>query len=224
VSRTLNFDLLAKPYRWLEYATFGRALERCRFQFLPELTQMRQALVFGDGDGRFLAKLLAANPMLFADVVDISPAMLKRLQKRLAPEAQQRISLHQTDARQFAATRSGFDLVVTHFFLDCLSTEEVMALIEKITPHLESNAIWIVSEFAIPQGRLTAVVGRVVISSLYRLFGCLTGLPVRVLPNYTSALQKAGFCLIQEKPRLFGLLVSQHWQRAAASARQPVID
>ena len=49
VSRTLNFDRLARPYRWLEYATFGRTLERCRFHFLPALTSARRALVLGDG-------------------------------------------------------------------------------------------------------------------------------------------------------------------------------
>ena len=81
VSRELNFDPLARPYRWLEYATFGRALERCRFHFLPALTGARRALVLGDGDGRFLARLLRANPELEADVVDCSPAMLRLLQR-----------------------------------------------------------------------------------------------------------------------------------------------
>ena len=57
-----NFDLIARPYRWLEYLTFGPALARCRNHFLPQLTDRRAALVLGDGDGRFLARLLAPTP------------------------------------------------------------------------------------------------------------------------------------------------------------------
>ena len=68
----LNFDRIARPYRWLEYLSLGRALERCRFHFLPRLRDCRRALVLGDGDGRFTAKLLDANPSVQVDAVDIS--------------------------------------------------------------------------------------------------------------------------------------------------------
>jgi ubiquinone/menaquinone biosynthesis C-methylase UbiE len=224
VNRRLNFDPLARPYRWLEYVAFGRALESCRFHFLPELTQARQALIFGDGDGRFLAKLLAANPALKADVVDISPAMLKRLQERLAPEARRRITVHLIDARQFALNDNVYDLVVTHFFLDCLTTNEVAALTERLAPSLKPNAVWVISEFAVPPGRVAASVGKAVISMLYRAFGWITGLPVRILPNYAGVMQVAGFSILEENAWLHGLLVSQRWRYAAAAARQLVTE
>jgi hypothetical protein len=54
-----NFDRIARPYRWLEYLTLGRSLERAREVFLPLLKDRRQALILGDGDGRFTARLLA---------------------------------------------------------------------------------------------------------------------------------------------------------------------
>ena len=74
--RDPSFDLIAKPYRLLEYITFGSSLERCRIYFIPRLLDRKQALVLGDGDGRFLTALLAANPSLQADAVDTSSAML----------------------------------------------------------------------------------------------------------------------------------------------------
>jgi len=212
VSHRLNFDRLARPYRWLEYATFGRALERCRFHFLPALTAARRALILGDGDGRFLARLLAANPEVQADVVDISPAMLRRLSEKLPPQAHSRITLHQTDARKFVPAKTDYDLVVAHFFFDCLFQAELGALADHIVPRLAPGALWVVSEFAQPQGRIASLAGQAIVSALYAAFGLLTGLPVRSLPDHGRVLESSGLRLHSQKLLLNGLLVSQLWQ------------
>lgn len=212
MSRELNFDPLARPYRCLEYATFGRALQRCRFHFLPALTGARRALVLGDGDGRFLARLLRANPELEADVVDCSPAMLRLLHARLRPEDRQRVALHQADAREFAPPRTHYDLVAAHFFFDCLFQSELNALVERIAPRLAPGACWVVSEFAKPRGRVGSVLGPGVVSGLYGAFGLLTGLRVRSLPNHGAEMEASGFQLLTEQQWLRGLLVSQLWQ------------
>jgi SAM-dependent methyltransferase len=212
VRRRLNFDPLARPYRWAEYATFGHALERCRFHFLPAINNARRALVLGDGDGRFLARLLRANPDLYADVVDVSPAMLRLLYRRLRPEDHRRVVLHRQDAREFVPPHAGYDLVVTHFFFDCLFQDELRALIGRIVSWLTPGATWVVSEFATPRGGAASVVGKGIISGLYRAFGLLTGLPVRSLPDHRAILETSGFQLLMEHPWLRGLLVSQLWK------------
>src|SRR5271170_4061872 len=144
------FDRIARPYRWLEYLSFGPLLERCRFYRLPQLADARRALILGDGDGRFLARLLTMNLYLQADIVDLSPAMLRLLKARIAStEATARGTLHCADARDFIPTDS-YDLVVTHFFLDCFTTEDLFAMAARIRPRLTPEARWIVSEFAIP--------------------------------------------------------------------------
>ena len=79
-----NFDPIARPYRWLEYLTFGPYLERCRYHFLNQLGQHCRALILGDGDGRFTARLLAANPEISVDAVDSSATMLHLLTKRVS--------------------------------------------------------------------------------------------------------------------------------------------
>jgi hypothetical protein len=57
-------------------------------------------------------------------------------------------------------------------------------------------------------GRLVA---RPLIAALYRVFGLLTGLAVRTLPDHPSALRAAGFTLLERRSRLAGLLVSELW-------------
>src|SRR5206468_3304021 len=54
-----NFNLIARPYRALEHLTFGPALQRTRTHFLPLLADRQNALILGDGDGRFTAALLS---------------------------------------------------------------------------------------------------------------------------------------------------------------------
>ena len=77
-----NFDSLAHTYRWLEYVSFGRILERCRFHYLARCSHARHALILGDGDGRFTARLLVANATVNVDAVDASAAMLAVLRRR----------------------------------------------------------------------------------------------------------------------------------------------
>lgn len=213
MSHSLNFDRLARPYRWLEYATFGRTLERCRFHFLPALITARRALVLGDGDGRFLARLLAANPEVQADVVDISPAMLRQLNGKLPPQARLRITLHQADARTFVPGTGDYDLVVSHFFFDCLLQPELSALADRLAPQLVPGALWVVSEFSQPHGRIASLAGRAIVLGLYAAFGLLTGLQVRSLPDHGAMLENSGFQLRSQKLFLNGLLVSQLWER-----------
>jgi hypothetical protein len=206
-----DFNGIAPAYRWLEYLSFGPMLERCRFYRLALLVDSRRALVIGDGDGRFLARLMRQNAQLGAEAVDSSSAMLRLLQQRVADEgAGERLLVHCEDARGFSPSGE-YDLVATHFFLDCLATEEVIALAERIRSRLLPGAVWIVSDFAIPRGAL-ALPARLIVSLLYAVFGLLTGLEVRRLPRLGAALRSAGFSLVDRKQWLGGLLCSELWQ------------
>ncbi|WP_263375236.1 class I SAM-dependent methyltransferase [Granulicella aggregans] len=206
-----HFDFIARPYRWLEYLTVGLALERSRLHFLPVLRGRTSALVLGDGDGRFLARLFALNPALQADAVDISPVMLRLVRHRCPPDAALRT--HPADALIFLAEgpRVEYDLVITHFFLDCLTQAQVARLAKAIAPRLVPGALWVVTDFTIPSGamRLPATL---LVRFLYLAFRILTGLRISRLPDHHAALQAAGFCRISEHSSLFGILASEVWQ------------
>ncbi|HZP07243.1 MAG TPA: class I SAM-dependent methyltransferase [Terracidiphilus sp.] len=212
-----NFNSLARSYRWMEYATFGPWLWWCRRYFLPALKNSRRAVILGDGDGRFTARLLATNPAIHVDAVDASPSMLQSLLQNAGPRAA-RVSVHWADARRWQPTASvhdqSYDLIVTHFFLDCLTTKEVRDLAERLRVSLGSDALWVVSEFAAPRNWFGHVVARPIIAALYAAFGLLTGLRVRALPDYDRVLRESGFRLGKRKQWLGGLLVSELWSFA----------
>ncbi len=205
-----NFDSLARVYRWMEWLSFGSSLWRCRCAFLGDLMLSRRALILGDGDGRFAARLLNENPSVLADVVDASSAMLSQLVRRCGSNAA-RVQPNLADARAFIPSSRNYDLIVTHFFLDCLTSSEVASLAARLRAHVRPGAAWLVSEFAIPQSWFGRVVARPVVAILYRAFGILTGLKVRRLPDHRDALAQAGFTLRKDRRWLCGLLVSELW-------------
>ncbi|WP_353066768.1 class I SAM-dependent methyltransferase [Tunturibacter psychrotolerans] len=209
-----NFDQIARPYRWLEYLTLGRALERCRLHYLPSLLKRKQALVLGDGDGRFLAQLLAQNPRLHADAIDTSATMLQLLRQRceaLVPKTHTRLTTHQADALTYPLAPP-YDLIVTHFFLDCLTQPDLETLVNRIAPTLSPGALWLVSDFQIPTGpmRLPA---KILVRALYLAFRILTGLRTTQLPDHATPLKQAGLTRIAQRQRLSGLLITELWQR-----------
>ncbi|HSY68380.1 MAG TPA: class I SAM-dependent methyltransferase [Edaphobacter sp.] len=208
-----NFNRIARPYRWLEYLTLGTALENCRTHYLPQLLDRRRALVLGDGDGRFLAQLLASNPDLHADAIDTSATMLQVLRQRCGaatPNAATRLRTHNANALTIPLEDS-YDLVVTHFFLDCLTQPDLDALITRINPTLTPGALWLISDFRIPNG-LMRLPARVFVRSLYLAFRLLTGLRTTHLPDYATPLTQAGLNRVAHQHRLAGLLTTELWQ------------
>jgi ubiquinone/menaquinone biosynthesis C-methylase UbiE len=213
--RPVNFDPVARLYRWLEYLSFGPWLARCRRAQLKHLTGARHALLLGDGDGRFLLQLLAVNPGLRVDVVDSSQAMLSILKRRISQSGGKDTHLQLADALQWEPS-GDYDLIVSHFFLDCFFPHQLEQLFDRVLPHAQPGAQWVVSEFTVPRNPLIAFLARGIIRSLYRVFGLLTGLQVRSLPDYADAMRRRGLVLSHERRFLAGLLRSELWTLSSA--------
>jgi Methyltransferase domain len=213
-----DFNRLARLYRWMEFFSFGPWLALTRRTFLAQFTQTRRALVLGDGDGRFTASLLRANPSVQVDAVDASPAMLHALLRRARPHAD-RVNISPADVRAWQPPVSAppYDLIATHFFLDCLTTPEIRSLAATLRPAVSPSALWVVSEFAIPPGWRGRLFAGPLVAALYAAFGLLTGLAVRTLPDHASALQQAGFTLLHRRSRVGGLLIAELWSAASPS-------
>jgi SAM-dependent methyltransferase len=217
-----NFNVIARPYRWLEYLTLGPILQRCRLHYLPNLLQQKRVLILGDGDGRFLSQLLAANPHLHADAVDTSKTMLKLLRSRCeaaAPNAAARLNTHHTDALTFSNPSpenserpEKYDLVVTHFFLDCLTQPDLETLIARTAPALTPKALWVVSDFRIPTAGPMRLPAKLLTRALYLAFRILTGLRTNRLPDHATPLAQAGLTRISHHHHLSGLLTTELWQ------------
>jgi len=129
--------------------------------------------------------------------------------------AANRTETHNVDAQTFAEGLphiQNYDLVTTHFFLDCLTQAQVETLVATLTPHLTPGALWLVSDFRIPTG-LLALPARLFVRGLYGAFRLLTGLRVTRLPDHHRALARAGMVLTAQHFALYGLLTTELWRK-----------
>ena len=209
-----NFDPIARLYRWAEYLTLGPLLQRTRTHFLPQLTDRRRVLALGDGDGRFLVRLLQQNRGLQAVAVDTSSKMLSLLSKRcdaVMPHDTHRLRVWKGSALGVTPAKDT-DLITTHFFLDCLTQPEVDALTQTLASTLQPGTLWLLSDFGPPHPRLLRPLAALYIRALYLAFRLLTGLRVTHLPDPQSSLRRAGFHRIARHDLLHGLLYTEIWQ------------
>lgn len=225
-----NFNLVARPYRLVEYLTFGPALERARLLFLPQLVAHHRALILGDGDGRFCAALLAASPRLHADAVDLSPAMLRLLTHRVHaahPTGAARLRTCAADALDLDLPLDllldrPYDLIATHFFLDCFSQADLDRLCARLGPHLAPGTAWVLSDFRVPPAGPLRLPARILVRALYFAFRILTGLRTTRLADHAAALSRIGLQRIAIHHSLGGILTSELWQLSPPhSSSQP---
>jgi ubiquinone/menaquinone biosynthesis C-methylase UbiE len=140
--------------------------------------------------------------------------MLRQAERKLP--AGSRVRLVHADALACEPAQfpeAPFNLVVSHFFLDCFTEPEIALLLSRVHKAVCDDAIWIVSDFAIPQRAPARQIAAVIVYGLYLAFGLLTGLTTRRLPDHGPVMQEAGWRLEDRRKLLFGLLVSERWRR-----------
>jgi ubiquinone/menaquinone biosynthesis C-methylase UbiE len=216
----MNCDRIARWYRWLEYAAFGKRLERCRNYYLHCVSDASKVLMLGEGDGRFLKTFAAVSMRSDIDYVDVSAAMLAIARHRLAGArgAENRsVRFFRSDVQNDEPLPgSSYDLVITHFFLDCFNDQEIDKVVSTIAGSTLANARWLVSEFRQPIRGVWKYAALCILYATYVFFRWTTGLETHRLPSYRSALTSNGFFLEREQTFLGGLLVSQLWRREAS--------
>jgi SAM-dependent methyltransferase len=212
-----SFDRLAPVYQPLERVTFGPLLHRCRTAHLDQLAGCRRALVLGDGDGRFLADLLRANPHVRADSLDVSPGMIALARRRVAaiPGAAGRARFVAADARTAPLPDAGYDLVVTNFFLDCFPADELARVVDRVAAVCLPGALWVDGDFRLPPGGWARPLARAALAGMYLFFQLVTRLPARQLTDPAPVLAARGFTPAAETRLLWGFLSSRVWVRTA---------
>jgi len=212
----MNCDGIARWYRALEYLVFGRALERRRFEYLDDMADARHVLILGDGDGRFTAEFVRRNGEATVESVDLSARMLAMASKRLGG-CSTNVRFRVGDARSIAFEGT-YDLVVTHFLLDCFENDELIGLVERVAERCEVGAHWVISEFGLPESGIERTLAWALVRFMYFCFWLATGLKVNRLPDYALALEKQGFEVVRRRAVLGGLLVSEIRERRLMGA------
>jgi hypothetical protein len=212
----MSFDLLAPHYRWMEALCAGGQVQRCRIALLAALPTPQQVLVYGEGNGRFLAELCHRFPAAQVTVVEASAVMIDLARARLQREglASAQVEFIHADALTWQPPAATFGLIVTCFFLDCFRADQLQQLVPTIASAATAEAQWLLADFQIAPSGLRCLCSRVIVGFLYAFFRCVTRLPAHELVNVEPYLRAAGFTTRRARQEfILGLLFCDWWSK-----------
>jgi ubiquinone/menaquinone biosynthesis C-methylase UbiE len=212
----VSFDAVAPWYRALETIAFGGALQRCRVACLGGIRAPERALIVGEGNGRFLCELLRLHPDLDVDCVDASERMLGSAQKRVErelPERVDRVRFLKRDVTSWAPPQNRYDLVVTHFVLDCFPEAELAVVIKNLARSAKSDAAWLLADFRLPDQGFARLRARLWLAAMYKFFRLTARIQASKLIDPTPYLKAEGFAPARQHLFRHGMLKSELWRR-----------
>lgn len=209
----MSFDTLAPYYRAMEAVAAGGIMQRCRTAYLDEVSDCRQALLLGEGPGKFLAELLQSNPRVQITCVERSPRMIAEARRQLAKHELNgtRVKFVPADALHWQPADKKFDLVTTHFFLDCFRSDELAGLITRVAASTTAQARWLHTDFRVPAHGWRRWRAKVLLALMYTFFRAATGLSASQLTPADDFLRAAGFRLVKRRLANFGLAHADVW-------------
>jgi ubiquinone/menaquinone biosynthesis C-methylase UbiE len=192
-----NFDLVANSYPLLEHIVYSSALDQARTSFVERIDRGKKLLLIGEGNGRFLAEILAQKRTDSITVVDASAKMLAATKQRIRnSEGRERIQWVHADFLKWRLPIDRFDGVITHFFLDLFEPPKISLICQKIAQLTAREGFWIDVDFMSGPGDLRY---KSLMWAQYRFFRILAGIEAARLHDPLTLIQEAGWRILEEK-------------------------
>ena len=217
-------DLLAPHYHGMEAVLAGEKLQRGRIAHLDKLPPCENALLAGEGHGRFLVELRKSQPATRITCVDSRAGMLDVARTRLRRSGlpADRVTFLHHDLLDWNPPASAFDLIITNFFLDCFTAEQLGELIARLARAARPGAVWLVADFQIPPpGSLRHIRARIIHWLMYRFFRLATRRPAAALTPPDPFLERNGFILRHRCEFDCGRLSAEVWEKTLLQTSVP---
>ena len=182
MARVNDFDKVAPVYDKLSAIVFGNALLKAQLHFLNELDQARTVLVIGGGTGEVALSLLELNNNVVITYVESSLRMMEAARKRCKPFSERVIFVH--SKIEDVKNLDQYDGIITAFFLDMFSNDEVAALRDRLIRQLKGDGKWIATDFT----HSRKLFHRLLLRSMYLFFRVVARISVERLPEWEEIL------------------------------------
>jgi hypothetical protein len=146
------------------------------------------------------------HPNVPVDCIEASARMIA------GERAQARRDFIQADISKWRY-RKFYDLIVTHFLLDCFSEETLPPLIDRLAEAATAEARWLIADFCHPPGGWRRLRARVLIGLMYFFFRAVAGIEAHHLVDYRQLLRAQGFERTDEKILPNEMICSELWRR-----------
>ena len=157
-----RFNWIARSYDNLVRVVFGDVLHRAQMHFVNEINEADKVLIIGGGSGKFLHNLLKMKSGIDVVYVEASSEMIALARQQVA-DVGRVCFIHGTEDD---IPSQPFDVVITNFFLDLFTEDQIYPVIKKISRNLRVNGKWLMTDFE----NTKEVSHRVVLSLMYQFF------------------------------------------------------
>jgi ubiquinone/menaquinone biosynthesis C-methylase UbiE len=210
----VSFDAIAPYYGVAETCLAGRLLQCARRSWIDILSARAglRVLSVGEGHGRFADALLERRQDVTLTCLDASAAMMQVARRRLARHDRAASWLH-ADITTWAPDPGSYDVVATHFVLDCFEGAMLTHVMSTLARAARPDAIWLVTDFSIPPAGLARWRAHAMHRVMYGAFRLLTDLQARRFTPPDALLAAHGFVLRGRREYSWGLVRADCWQR-----------
>jgi hypothetical protein len=118
------------------------------------------------------------------------------------------------DVLTWTPASTGWDLIITNFFLDCFRPDQLERIVSRLAAWTLPGASWLIADFQTAPSGWKRTRSRLILWTMYTFFRVMTGLPADRLTVPDPFLQGSGFTLRQRAETEWGLLRSDWWVRA----------
>jgi len=187
---TGNFNAISWYYDALARVVFRNKIYRSQIEFLDTIATGSKVLIIGGGTGWIISEVYkrVKNPNVY---------FIEKSNRFIAKAVKKAGSLHNVNFINGSFPNHKidcqFDVVISNFYLDLYSQKYLRKEIEAIKSILNTDGLWLVSDFQISPNFLRRMWQLPLTSIMYRFFNLSTGLSTNKLEDIFSLISEQNF-------------------------------
>ncbi|MCH2206242.1 MAG: class I SAM-dependent methyltransferase [Lentisphaerales bacterium] len=172
--------------------------------------QVKNILILGGGTGKFLVDLASQIDFESLTYLDISPKMISQARSKVIKEIPQLLpKINFICAPASDLPDQTYELIITHYFMDCFQQKDFELLALKLRNMLAPNGLWSMVDF---YNESNSSSRSLLIRFLYLFFRVSCNLNVRKLPEFDAWFHRHMHCQHSQK-LLNGLLKASLYKK-----------
>jgi tRNA (cmo5U34)-methyltransferase len=204
---TNNFNFLAPIYDGLAKIIFGGSLRKAQLLYLEEIPKNSHILILGGGTGWILEELDRLDKLLRITYVELSKTMMSKSMAK-APFKNIEVKFLHGDAIDLDLPLC--DVLVTNFFLDVFTEENLRLIMAKLNAVLLPNGRWLCTDFVL----IGHFLKKMLIKFMYLFFRITANLEGNRLLDFEKYFEELEFKKARSKKYYAGMIEAACYSRS----------
>jgi tRNA (cmo5U34)-methyltransferase len=200
-----GFNQIAPFYDALAKIVYGKSVIHAQLHFLNSIEDGSRVLILGGGTGWILKELLSLRPGCEVYYVEASDKMISLSKAKI--QSHHRVHfIHGTE--ESIPTPLQVDVVITNFYLDVFSIQQLQVVASKINDSVRARGGWIVTDFASDKWWHILL-----LKVMYRFFKTFCKIEASRLPDCAAVIKGLEFAEVDSKEFYNGFIKTTFYKR-----------